>query len=91
VLVITRLEYVRKDTMIWSLNNFAIASYMEAGLFRAHVDQRVDGAKEKIQLVLSDSKCYSLTQLITSLDTTCIGLISISNYELTEIIKIQIC
>jgi hypothetical protein len=75
---------VRKDAMIWSLNNYATIRYMEEGLFRENVNRRVDGAKEKIQLVLPDSRCYSLTQLTTTLDTASIGLISVSNYELTE-------
>jgi hypothetical protein len=75
---------VGKDAMIWSLNNYATIRYMEEGLFRENVNRRVDGAKEKIQLVLPDSRCYSLTQLTTTLDTASIGLISVSNYELTE-------
>jgi hypothetical protein len=50
----------RKDAMIWSLNKYEIKKYMEDDSFRAKINLRVDGAKQKVQLILPDFSCYSL-------------------------------
>jgi hypothetical protein len=76
---------VRRDAMIWSLNKHETKKYMEDAEFRAIINLRVDGTKQKIQLVIPDfSSCYSFTQLKTSIDTDCIGVISITRYQFSE-------
>jgi hypothetical protein len=73
----------RHDAMIWSLNKYQIKKYMEDDSFRSLINLR-SATTQKLQLVLPDFRCYSFTHLKTSLDTSCIGFISISSYELAE-------
>jgi hypothetical protein len=75
---------VRKDTMIWSLNKYESKRYLRDNSFRAIINDRVQGSKQKIALIYPDPMVYSLTQLHTVLDTSYIGLISVSNYRFTD-------
>jgi hypothetical protein len=70
--------------MIWSLNKYEIKKYLEDGSFRASLIQQLNGPRRKIQLILPYIIGFSPTHLRMALDTDHIGLISISNYTLTD-------
>jgi hypothetical protein len=70
--------------MIWSLNKYEIKKYLQDASFREYWNGELIDSKQKIHLILHNTVGYSFTQLQTSLDTSYIGLISISNYAVAH-------